>query len=226
MGGHGSTRWGRHRPARTVEMCAALPIGAVAPALTGAAPPTGTAVASLTRTSGAGLRAAWEVAWALEREGDGSATIVLSVEAAHHGRGTQGQVVVRIVTTSPRYGGVRHWWACPGCDRRCALLYLPPGEAWPACRTCYRLTYATRQAHDKREDRYRRMPPWERLALLGQMEPRALPDLDELASLDGPARMMAMARALAGSLDERLRLVHSLTAPWHSMGYWERRAGR
>lgn len=46
--------------------------------------------------------------------------------------------LARIVTTACNYGGVRHWFACPCCGRRCAVLYL--GQR-VACRQCYRLQY-------------------------------------------------------------------------------------
>ena len=44
----------------------------------------------------------------------------------------------RIITTACNYGGVRHWFACPCCGRRCAVVYL--GQR-VACRKCYRLQY-------------------------------------------------------------------------------------
>jgi hypothetical protein len=30
---------------------------------------------------------------------------------------------VRITTTPCHFGGVRYWFLCPGCSRRCAILY-------------------------------------------------------------------------------------------------------
>lgn len=226
MGGQGSTRWGRHRAARTVETCAALPIGAVGPALRGAGPPGGTIVRSLTHASGAALRAAWDVAWALERGHDGAATIVLSVEAAYQGRGSQARdQAVHVVTTAPQYGGVRYWWSCPRCAGRCAALYLPPGLTRPACRACYGLTYRVCQTHDKKQDRYRRMPPWERFALLNRMAPGEDESVEGQEISTPEEALAALTRARAG-LDELLRVVESVTAPVHRMDYYRRRAGR
>lgn len=45
-----------------------------------------------------------------------------------------------------RFGGFRPWFLCPGCGRRCALLYL--WREQPKCARCYGLTYPS-QALDK-----------------------------------------------------------------------------
>ena len=37
---------------------------------------------------------------------------------------------VRITTTPCHFGGVRYWFQCPRCDRRCAILYPQ------VCRIC------------------------------------------------------------------------------------------
>ena len=47
--------------------------------------------------------------------------------------------------TRPRYGGVRWWFRCPSCARRCAKLYLPPGAECFACRRCHRLAYQSQR---------------------------------------------------------------------------------
>jgi hypothetical protein len=59
---------------------------------------------------------------------------------------------VDLVATRPHFGGERRWFACPGCGRRCGVLYQPgPGDAW-RCLRCHGLTYrSAQQAH--REER-------------------------------------------------------------------------
>ena len=43
------------------------------------------------------------------------------------------------LTTSPcNYGGVRYWFVCPGCLRRCGVLYV---HEQIACRKCHKLAY-------------------------------------------------------------------------------------
>ncbi len=61
-------------------------------------------------------------------------------------------VDVRIVLTTAHLGGYRKWFACPCCRRRVAILYIPPGGAAFACRTCYRLIYFSARKHDARVD--------------------------------------------------------------------------
>lgn len=48
-----------------------------------------------------------------------------------------GALTVRTTTTPAGFGGVRTWFLCPRCYRRCAILYLPDAR-WrhPRCRTC------------------------------------------------------------------------------------------
>jgi hypothetical protein len=53
---------------------------------------------------------------------------------------------VSIDWTSCNLGGQRPWFKCPGCDRRCALLYLASDEF--RCRLCHGLTYTTSQASE------------------------------------------------------------------------------
>lgn len=63
---------------------------------------------------------------------------------------------VLITSTPCHLGGHRLWFQCPGvvdhrpCQRRCRILYLPPGGRCFACRECHRLTYETRQRHRDR----------------------------------------------------------------------------
>jgi hypothetical protein len=52
--------------------------------------------------------------------------------------------LVDIGRTPCRFGGYRLWFRC-SCGRHVSALYSPNWRPW-ACRHCYRLTYATRQA--------------------------------------------------------------------------------
>lgn len=48
-------------------------------------------------------------------------------------------------STSPNFGGIRLWYSCPVCDRRCGILYIPPGATQVACRTCWDLSYRSQR---------------------------------------------------------------------------------
>jgi PHP family Zn ribbon phosphoesterase len=57
-----------------------------------------------------------------------------------------GEVVaqrVRTQTTPCHLGGERHWFTCPRCNKRVAVLYAP-GRHF-ACRQCGGLRYATQK---------------------------------------------------------------------------------
>jgi hypothetical protein len=48
------------------------------------------------------------------------------------------------VTTTPQpMGGVRRWWRCPLCGRRCRLLVAVAPEAPVGCRLCLNTRYAS-----------------------------------------------------------------------------------
>jgi hypothetical protein len=48
---------------------------------------------------------------------------------------------VSVSQTPCRYGGLRHWFHCPACNRRCEVLYLRAGRF--ACRHCQRVAYTS-----------------------------------------------------------------------------------
>lgn len=52
---------------------------------------------------------------------------------------------IAVTTTLCHLGGQRHWWLCPCCNRRCAILY---GGAVFVCRKCARLHYPIQHASD------------------------------------------------------------------------------
>ena len=52
---------------------------------------------------------------------------------------------IHFTTTEPRFGGIRWWFMCPTCDRRCAKLHLPPRAGEFRCRCCHSLTYKSCQ---------------------------------------------------------------------------------
>lgn len=84
--------------------------------------------------------------------GEGHVTLGYNVDGMH--------VVTEAVAldrTPCYYGGSRPWFMCPGCDRRCATLYLT-GERF-RCRLCADLTYVSRQsaAWVRRMRRYDRL---------------------------------------------------------------------
>jgi hypothetical protein len=55
-------------------------------------------------------------------------------------RGSKQYTEVIILTRTPcHYGGTRPWFCCPGCQRRCAKLYLR-GDRF-RCRACHGLAY-------------------------------------------------------------------------------------
>jgi hypothetical protein len=58
-------------------------------------------------------------------------------------RGESVRELVHWTSTSPHYGGRAWYWRCPGCGRRCTILYCGPPFL---CRACLGLTYVTAQS--------------------------------------------------------------------------------
>jgi len=54
-----------------------------------------------------------------------------------------GDCVVQLCTTPCNFGSGRLWFACPGCGRRAAVLYLAWGSF--ACRQCFDLAYPSQR---------------------------------------------------------------------------------
>lgn len=65
---------------------------------------------------------------------------------------------VPLVTTPCNYGGVRYWFICPlsvngrSCNRRVAILYMPPVGNYFGCRHCHNLTYRCQKEHSRMVD--------------------------------------------------------------------------
>ncbi len=49
--------------------------------------------------------------------------------------------VVHIARTDQRFGGTRRWWLCPGCGRRCGVLFMIDADGPLGCRRCLGARY-------------------------------------------------------------------------------------
>lgn len=132
MGGPGATRWG----------------ATVTRATTGGLPQLD--VRALARAGALRPGVSATVTW------DGSGAIVTEVPAGRHA-----ELVLRYTSTRVPTGGEAHeerilmvatpctfgvaqvWFACPGCDARCAVLYGHQGQF--RCRGCHDLAYASKR---------------------------------------------------------------------------------
>ena len=58
---------------------------------------------------------------------------------------------ITIAQTPQKLGGSRAWWVCPGCHRRCCILYCPnhAGATRFRCRMCHNLGYVSQAESDK-----------------------------------------------------------------------------
>ena len=139
MGGLLSTRWGDHHKRGVVENC--LAIDAHELARQGRR-------ATLLFFNGHRL---FFIRYCIESApGDGE-PFQVTLDLAERG----GIQVVPIEITHPHFGGMRWWFSCPQCARRCKKLYLPPRQWEIACRLCHNLTYTSSQtAHTLSGDRF------------------------------------------------------------------------
>jgi len=67
------------------------------------------------------------------------------------GRPQHRTVALAVTTSGQHLGGVRRWWRCPSCDRRCRVLLALAPRAPVACRVCLAARYsADYPARDRR----------------------------------------------------------------------------
>jgi hypothetical protein len=78
---------------------------------------------------------------------------------------------VSIVEARIHYNRFQYYFLCPHCNRRCEILYLPPGARRFLCRQCHRLTYRSCQRSHQFERLIART-----YKLLGRTPP-VLPDI-------------------------------------------------
>jgi hypothetical protein len=156
MGAFGSTRWGLHGSATTVEDCRVLDLlwlarqGAFIPGHTG------------TVRWSRGEKEVASLGYAVRPSG-GGLTLWLSYRWRRAGSavGEAVEIPVPLETTRPHFGGVRWWGRCPlvvngtPCNRRIGKLYLTPGGRYFGCRRCHGLTYTSCQESHKHDGLYR-----------------------------------------------------------------------
>lgn len=63
---------------------------------------------------------------------------------------------VLLTPTVPTFGGQRWWFACPWCERRCRVLYVPLSGGRFGCRRCLELRYRS-QSRSPQEQRRGKM---------------------------------------------------------------------
>lgn len=90
------------------------------------------------------LRAGAACVWRWRADGRQIGAISIQAETgavclSYSSAGQQAAQRVPILTTACNYGGARHWFACPNCGARVAILYL---RRIFACRKCSRVAYA------------------------------------------------------------------------------------
>lgn len=52
-----------------------------------------------------------------------------------------GNQTIKLVQTSCNYGGHRHWFTCPNCQKRVGVFYKKPLSDSFYCRSCLDLVY-------------------------------------------------------------------------------------
>ena len=159
MGGFGSSRWEDHVRARPVENCLPLDCARLKAACAFEAAP-GEQVQLRPKLEGLPMPGAQSV----RRTGSGPGALTVQFRpfdpAAGHpfSKGYAGKLQrqrVQLLTTRPHFGGVRYWIACPACEKRKGVLWLPPYHSRYRCRTCHELTYRSCQQSHADEARWR-----------------------------------------------------------------------
>lgn len=122
----------------------------------------------------AGRSGGW--AWTDPDTGKQTASIGYSVAAdavtlIYSMNGTPTRQHVPILATGCNFGGQRHWFGCPGCGKRVAVLYLR--NRGFACRKCNRIAYAS-QSDDELDRAWRRQHKIEQRLGDGWQRPKGM----------------------------------------------------
>lgn len=72
--------------------------------------------------------------------GDQALAVPFTITGTEPGRPAR-IVFLPVATTSQPLGGVRYWWRCPRCHRRCGVLLVAPIDGPVGCRACFRARY-------------------------------------------------------------------------------------
>jgi hypothetical protein len=89
----------------------------------------------------------WQWTWTNGRESSISYEVRpgQGIRLHYKSNGKPFDYLVRVVTTPCNYGGVRYWWLCPHCGRRCRILYC---HGLFVCRQCSGAYYETQASKD------------------------------------------------------------------------------
>lgn len=144
MGGYGSTRWRLHIPKTTVEDCLNISVSDFYRRFwnAGVLRKGGEQVGNLTWSRG-GTQIG-SISWRLDVH---NADRRLTFD--YRKNGVPVNLVISIVSTPVFDGGVRWWFSCPLCRRRCGTLHLTSGSLNFGCRKCHQLTYTSAQEAHK-----------------------------------------------------------------------------
>ncbi len=140
MGGYGSTRWNFHNKRLAVEDCRRLPFRLFKRYLQAGMTGQITWSQNGEKVSSIGYQVnGWD-------ESALSLSLIYTVTRANKEK-IDCNYQVRLTATSLPWGGLRHWFICPGlgCGRRVGVLYLAPGGLYFVCRHCNHLSYRSRQ---------------------------------------------------------------------------------
>jgi YD repeat-containing protein len=64
------------------------------------------------------------------------------LEWTEDGRRQSRTLALAVTATAQHLGGVRYWWRCPACGRRCRVLLAVALDAPIGCRRCQRARYS------------------------------------------------------------------------------------
>lgn len=132
MGGLGSGPWEGKATSIVVERCLKLSVGALARE-------------GILETDNARGSLTWRgpskssIGFKVSTSPDGLKNIHL--QFVRHDQEHTEHETIWLQTSRPYFGGVRWWFTCPGCGKRVAYLYLPPGHRLFLCRRCRGLSY-------------------------------------------------------------------------------------
>ena len=98
--------------------------------------------------------------WTNPQGGSGAAPVApLTLDWPESG-GRRTWVTLGVVTGRQRLGGVRRWWRCPSCGRRCGVVFALDPDTPFRCRRCWGAVYRCDYPAGEHLRRYLEVTGW------------------------------------------------------------------
>lgn len=144
MGGYGSTRWGNKSTKEDTDSALRLSIRGFLPNILQITSGNSRPLFINSTWSRGGHKTAAIGIWLFLRDDIPIVRLEYTSTPAG-GVPVEHSYIIGLEATAQHFGGVRWWWLCPTCGRRCGVLYMAGSQLRFSCWRCQGLSYTSSQ---------------------------------------------------------------------------------